>query len=194
MTDFNNKPFSVRLGGETGINPYRQVIERRLSDLSNYFQNRKLVDEMLKRGENPKIYEVYEIPQPSRSGLINVSCTILYPGKIGDEYYFTKGHFHVKEASEVYIGLKGEGMVLMQSADGTFKSENLKPGVLIYIPPSMAHRTVNVGGEKLVFLALFPSDAGHDYGSIEESGFAKIVVEENGKPSLKDNPNFPKNI
>jgi glucose-6-phosphate isomerase len=39
------------------------------------------------------------------------------------------------------------------------------------VPKEFAHRSVNVGDEALVFLAIYPSDSGHDYGSIERKGF-----------------------
>jgi glucose-6-phosphate isomerase len=51
---------------------------------------------MLQNGENPMIYEVFQIPQESVEGMFNVCCTVLHPGKIGDEYFLTKGHFHKK--------------------------------------------------------------------------------------------------
>lgn len=187
------EPFSSSLGGVTGICPYKARVERRLSDLSGYFQDEKLAKEMLSRGDNPRIYEVYEVPQPSIEGLLNVGCTILYPGKVGDEYYFTKGHFHQKKmTSEIYIGLEGEGVILIQDRRGEVKSIAIKPNILVYIPPNTAHRSINSGESRMVFLAVYPSDAGHDYESIERTGFAKIVVERGGKPTLEDNPQFRK--
>ena len=182
--------YSAKLGGKTGIYPYKVVVERRLADLREYFLNKRLVEEMLSKGENPLIYVVYEIPRKAE-GEFNVGCTILYPGKIGDEYYFTKGHFHAKEStSEIYIGMSGEGMILMQDKSGNTVVEEIKPGTLVYIPPRMAHRSINTGKKELVFLAIYPSDAGHDYETIRRMGFAKIVVEREGKPVLIDNPKY----
>nr|NIO36255.1 glucose-6-phosphate isomerase [Candidatus Bathyarchaeota archaeon] len=53
-----------------------------------------------------------------------------------------------------------------------------------------AHRSVNTGSDRLVFFAAYPSDAGHDYLSTERKGFAKVVVEGDGKPVVKDNPSY----
>ncbi len=182
--------YSAKLGGETGIYPYKAKVERRLTDLREYFLDRHLVEEMLSRGENPLIYVVYEIPRKTE-GEFNVGCTIIYPGKIGEEYYFTKGHFHAKEqTSEVYIGMSGEGIILMQDKSGRTVAEKIEPGTLIYIPPGMAHRSINTGKTELIFLAIYPSDAGHDYETIMKTGFAKIVVERDGKPTLIDNPKY----
>jgi len=185
------KSFSSRLGGLTGISPYEVKVERRLSALSGYFQDKRLVKEMLSKGEDPMIYEVYEVPQPEADGSLNVGCTVLHPGKVGGEYYFTKGHFHRKATtSEVYVGLEGEGLILIQDREGKVTSVALKPNLLVYIPPNTAHRSVNTGAKKLLFLAIYPSDSGHDYESIERTGFAKIVVERNGKPVVEDNPKY----
>jgi len=184
-----SEPFSSQLGGVTGIFPYMEKVERRLSDLSNYFQDEKFVKEMLFKGEDPMIYETYETPQPAVDGLLNVGCTIVHPGKIGGEYYFTKGHFHRKDStSEVYIGMEGEGLVLIENRSGETVSVAIKPDVLVYIPPNTAHRTINTGAGRLVLLAVYPSDSGHDYESIERKGFAKIVVERDGRPVVEDNP------
>ena len=155
------------------------------------FHNKRLVEEMLSKGENPKIYEVYEVPQKPVSGHLSVASTVIYPGKVGDEYYFTKGHFHEKEdASEVYIGLEGEGIILMQSCSGETRHLKIEPNVAAYVPPGFAHRTINVESGRLVFLAIYPSDAGHEYGSIAETGFAKLVVERKGRPIVIDNPQY----
>ncbi|MCD6469571.1 glucose-6-phosphate isomerase [Candidatus Bathyarchaeota archaeon] len=186
----SSEPFSLILGGKYGINPYKTKVERHLSDMKEYFLDKRLVEEMLSKGEDPLIYTVYEMPR-EKEGEFNVSCTIIYPGKIGKEYYFTKGHFHAKEpTSEIYIGMKGEGLILMQNRRGETRALKIEPNVLVYIPPGFAHRSVNTGNTELVFLAIYPSDAGHDYVAIQKTGFAKIVVEENGKPTLADNPKY----
>jgi len=190
-----SEPFSLQLGGVTGISRYEVRAEHRLSDLSGYFQDRKFVRQMLSKDEDPKIYEVYEFPQPAVEGLLNVGCTIVYPGKIGKEYYFTKGHFHQKEStSEVYIGLEGEGLILIQNRKGEVAHMTIKPGLLVQIPPNSAHRSINTGSERLVFLAVYPSDSGHDYESIERTGFAKIVVERNDRPVVEENPKYLKSL
>lgn len=180
--------FSVKLS-KAGLLPYSVKVERRLSDLRECFYDRRAVEDILSKGEDPLIYVVYEIGR-EREGELNVGCTIIYPGKIGDEYYFTKGHFHVKEVGEVYIGVSGEGLILMQDKEGELFAEEIKPETIVYVPPGLAHRSVNTGKTKLIFLAIYPSDAGHDYATINRMGFAKIVVERNGKPTLIDNPNY----
>jgi glucose-6-phosphate isomerase len=148
---------------------------------------------MLGRGKNPIVYEVYEVPQPPFEGLFSLACTVLHPGKIGREYYFTRGHFHSREpSSEVYIGLRGRGMLLLQTREGEVDHLPLEAGNVVYVPPMWAHRAVNTGKERNVFLAVYPSDAGHDYESIGRGGFAKLVIERGGRPVLIDNPLYKK--
>ncbi len=102
--------------------------------------------------------------------------TIILAGTVGDEYYMTRGHYHQKDSAEVYLGMSGTGLMLMQDRDGQFRIEALTNGVTVYVPPGWAHRTVNTGDQELVFLAVYFSDAGHDYRSIEEQGFAARVI------------------
>ena len=42
--------------------------------------------------------------------------------------------------------------------------------------------------EAYLFFYVYPSDAGHRYYIIRQKGFAKIVVKENGRPEVVDNP------
>lgn len=184
------KPFQVELDPKTGIpRRYERKLVRRLSDMRGFFSDNEFVEEKLARGKNPIIYEVYEISQTPSEGLFSLACTVLHPGKVGREYYFTKGHFHAREpTSEVYVGLKGKGMLLLQTREGRVAHLLLEAGSMVYVPPRWAHRTINTGKGKLVFLAVYPSDAGHDYEKIKRSGFAKLVVERGGKPTLISSP------
>ena len=60
----------------------------------------------------------------------------------------------------------------------------------MYVPPRWAHRSINTGKETLVTFFVFRSDAGHDYGTIEQKGYRKLVVEKDGKPVMIDNPKW----
>jgi len=164
-----------------------KLIIRRLSDVIDIFQDKKAAEEALK--ENPIIYKVYNVQIPEESGHLQHCISIVYPGKIGNEYYMTKGHFHkIKETSETYLTLKGKGKLVMQTPDQKSKVLNMKEGSISYIPPYWAHRTVNIGDEALIFFGVYRGDAGHNYGIIEKKGMAIIVVEEEGRPVIKNNP------
>lgn len=184
------KPYSTTLDLESWIiEPYNKKVEVRLRDMKNFYSDPEAVRRVLVERKNPLIYEVYECLQPSVEGQLDFAITIIHPGKVGDEYNMTRGHYHTKMvASELYFILHGEGFVVMQTEKGSAASMQLKKGQILYIAPGWAHRTINTGKERLTFLAVWPSDAGHDYGTIEEKGFRQIVIEEKGKPVVMENP------
>jgi glucose-6-phosphate isomerase len=169
-------PFSLALDWRTGsLEPATSAIRRHLSDMRGMYADAAAEHALIASGD-PLIYEVLLHDVPAVAGQLLAGTTVLYPGRVGDEYYMTKGHYHAKlDTAEVYLGLQGHGRLLLQ-ADGALKELEMRPGSLAYIPPSWAHRTVNTGDEPLIFLAVCPADAGHDYASIERDGFAGRVV------------------
>jgi glucose-6-phosphate isomerase len=182
-------PIGVNINLERGVIPGAKKLVRRLSDLKGYFQDEKAFEELMK--ENPIVYEVYAVEQEEHEGDLNFATTVLHPGKVGKEFFFTKGHFHAKpDRAEIYYGIKGKGGILLQTPEGKAEWIEMGPGTVAYVPPYWAHRTVNTGDEPFIFLAVYPADAGHDYGSIAEKGFSKLVIEENGEVRLVDNPRW----
>lgn len=149
-------------------------ITRRGKDMAGFYAEEAPPDAV--------IYEVYEL---ECTGDIMLAVTELKAGKVGNEYYMTKGHFHGNpEAGEVYFGLKGRGLLLLQTKDGETKEMELTSGTVACIPPGWAHRSVNTGEDDFIFLAGYPKDAGHDYGTIERQGFNKRVLEIDGKATV----------
>jgi len=53
---------------------------------------------------------------------------------------------------------------------------DMAPGIIGYIPPGWAHRSVNVGDGPYSFLAVYPGGAGHDYGWVLEHGMGRRVL------------------
>jgi glucose-6-phosphate isomerase len=141
--------------------------------------------------DNPLIYEVYATDLPESEGQVLYCTTVIYPGAVGDEYFMTKGHFHaLRDRAEVYVGLAGEGYLLLATDAGEARALKMEPGVITYVPPYWAHRTINCGSVPFVFLAAWPGDAGHDYATIETMGFPKLLVQRDGQPTLIDNPRY----
>ena len=138
------------------------------------------------------LYEVYEIVRPKNSGELMSGVSVVHPGKVGDEYFMTKGHFHtVLATAEIYYTHKGYGFMVMETPEGAWAVEELYPGRVLYIPPRWGHRSVNASAdEDLVMYFIYPGHAGHDYGTIEKQGFRKLVVERNGRPEIIDNPRW----
>jgi glucose-6-phosphate isomerase len=141
---------------------------------------------------DPVVYEFYELGAPEYPGDLAFGTSIVYPGKVGNEYFMTKGHFHtILETAEVYYTLAGEGAMLLENSEGDVALHFLMSGRALYVPKRYAHRSVNTGTTPLITFFVFRGDAGHDYGTIETKGYRKLVVEgSNGKPEMIDNPRW----
>lgn len=177
-----------RISGTPGR--YDKHIQRMLSDMRGQFVDQDAYQKMMAEGDRI-LYEVYEIGRPGIAGELMQGISIIHAGKVGDEYFMTKGHFHSRlEMAEVYYCLMGQGMVIMETPEGGQSSRELGPDSVVYIPPRWAHRSVNTGQQDLIFFFVYPSDAGHNYGTIEEYGFGKLVVERDHRPAIIDNPRW----
>jgi len=176
---------------KTGLSPDRPSIQRRLSEMAGMFSDEEQYAEMLAK-EDALIYEFYDMQVPAQAGEIAFGTSITYPGRVGDEYYMTKGHFHtILETGEVYYCLAGQGMMLMENPEGKWEAQTLEAGDAVYVPPRYAHRSINVSStDPLVTFFAFRGDAGHDYGTIESKGFRKLAVEKEGRPEITDNPKW----
>jgi glucose-6-phosphate isomerase len=174
-----------------GLSKTAVSTKRKLSNMKGMFADEAAFEKALVSGD-PLIYEFYEMGAPETAGNVAFGSSITYPGRIGSEYYMTKGHFHsILETAEVYYTLSGEGGMLLESPEGDVSFQELSPGRAVYVPPRYAHRTINTGGAPLVSFFAFRGDAGHDYGTIETKGYRKLVVEgKDGKPELINNPKW----
>lgn len=169
-------------------------IERTLASLQGQFADTKAYKEMLAKSDS-LVYEVYEVKRPEVSGELLMGISIVHPGKVGREFFMTKGHFHtVLDTAEVYLCLNGEGAMVMETPEGEAKVEILRPGRVLYVPPCWAHRSVcTARQEDLVTFFVYPAHAGHDYGTIEKQGFRKLVMDgEQGGIEILDNPRWRK--
>ena len=185
-------PFSVGWDPNDGImDDPDNHIERFLSKIKGMFLDVDAADAYLTEQGDVKVYEVYEKTIPQRDGEIQFCSSITHPGKIGGEYFMTKGHFHARrDTAEIYYCLRGRGYMMMELESGEYVMEEMYPGRTVYVPAFYAHRSINVGDEALISLAVYPGDAGHDYGSIETAGFKHLVVEKNGKPEVILTPRY----
>jgi glucose-6-phosphate isomerase len=144
----------------------------RVSDLTGVFAD----GDAWQRAEPQRtVYEVEMLDSPSQEGGLYVGVTHLQAGTVGDEYFMTRGHYHQRrEQGEVYFGLCGEGLLLLQTEQGEARLEAVTPGSVHIIPPFTAHRLINTGTETLSSLAVWPCVAGHDYAALA-GGFSLRV-------------------
>ena len=172
---------------DTGKSPGAVSTRRRLSQMQTMYRDAEAAARLVREGD-PLVYEFYELGAPEHAGDLAFGTSIVYPGKVGDEYFMTKGHFHtVLDTAEVYYCLAGKGGMLIESPEGDTAFHEFTPGQALYVPKRYAHRSVNTGTETLVTFFVFRGDAGHNYGAIETEGFRKLVVDRGGVPTLIDN-------
>lgn len=185
-------PFSFDLPEGSFIpNQYDNHIQRHLSKMAGQYLDTESFERMLEK-QDELLYEVYELKRPEVAGEILHGVSIIHPGKVGDEYFMTKGHFHeVLETAEIYYTLSGHGMMVMETPEGDWAVEKLEAGSVLYVPPRWAHRSVNTDPEQdLVMFFAYPGNAGHNYATIETQGFRKLVLEADGEPTIVDNPRW----
>lgn len=175
----------------TGLTEARPSLQRRLSDMSGMYADTAALSAAVD-ADDVLTYEFYDFGVPSLETEVAYGTSITYPGKVGDEYFMTKGHFHTRlESAEIYLCLSGQGLMLMESPEGDVQVEEFRPGRSVYVPGRYAHRSINTSpDESLITFFAFPGDAGHDYGTIETKGFRRIVLERDGAPVLVDNPRW----
>lgn len=200
MADFNVKEnkfdyvrgYTIDLDLKTGMSRMKETSKRYLSQMKGMFADDEAYEKMLKEQGDVLVYEFHEMGVPEEAGNLAFGCSITYPGKVGDEYFMTKGHFHtILETAEVYYCLSGHGYMLMENPEGDWLAYELTPGKALYVPERYAHRSINVDPkEPLRTFFVFRADAGHDYGTIETKGYRKLLVEREGKPEILDNPKW----
>jgi len=177
-------PFGVELDLEKGLmRGAKNHLVRRASDMRGYYADAAALQRLIGEENDPVHYEVFEVPVPENYGHLMYCISTLRPGLVGQEYFMTKGHYHsIPNTAEIYLCLRGEGYMVMKTAEGKFATERMTRGRMVYVPPFWAHRSVNTGtSEPLVSFCAYPAEAGHNYGDIAVQGFPKRLFAKNGE-------------
>ena len=176
---------------KSGLSHNKESLKRHLSAMKGIFADETAYAKHLE-DEDVLVYEFFDMGVPESAHDVAYGTSITYPGKVGDEYFMTKGHFHtVLDTAEVYYCLRGHGYMMMENPEGEWEARELTPGMALYVPKRYAHRSINISpSEPLVTFFAFPAHAGHNYGTIETQGFRKLIVEREGKPLIIDNPKW----
>lgn len=189
MSNPFDDPMSVQFDFETGaLSPCQKKTVRRVSDLSMMFYDSPAVERAILEGD-PAVYEILDEEFISSQTDMVLGVTRIFPGKVGNEYHFTKGHFHAQDnQAEMYFCTRGKGYLLLERESGEFQVQPWFPGAITHIPPGWGHRVVNTGRDTLIFVSCFHLSAGHKYEPVVERGFASVVVEQDGQPAILPNP------
>ncbi len=166
---------------------FSQQIARNASDMrGGYYADEAALEKLIAEQNDPIHYETFECDIPEEFGQVKFCISKLYPGRVGDEFFMTKGHYHTLiETGEQYLCLRGHGLMMMKTSDGECRWEEFAPGRMVYAPPYWAHRSINTGDEPLISLCLYPGNAGHNYGDILTEGFPKRAMFRDGKLVLE---------
>ncbi|MEM1288135.1 MAG: glucose-6-phosphate isomerase [Pseudomonadota bacterium] len=176
-------PLTGALGASTGH------YEKRLSDLEGLYQDQQAFERALRADGDRVVYSVHDVRPAQQSGDLIFGTTHMEPGRIGDEFFMTRGHIHATgNRPETYYGEAGEGLMLMEAPDGTISILEVHPKVMVYVPPFWIHRSVNTGTTPLVMSFCYPSDSGQDYEVIAKSGGMAVRIVADGA-GWKDVPN-----
>jgi len=165
--------------------------EKRLSELAGLYQDEAAFDAALAAGGDRMVYAVEDFRPSSRAGDMIFGVTRMLPGKVGREYFVTRGHIHARsDRPELYYGQKGSGLMLMESPEGEVRVAAIGTNDACYVPPFWIHRSINIGDDDLIMLFVYPADSGQDYDVIARSNGMKQRVVDDGKGGwmLIDNP------
>jgi glucose-6-phosphate isomerase len=172
-----DRPITFYFDMLTGHCAQMETLNRKLSYMKNMFSDAGAVEKVLSSGQDPLLYEFFDMGVPDSANDLAFGCSICYPGKVGEEFHMTKGHYHeVFDTAETYLCLRGHGLLMMETPDGDWSVQEMTPGSMVYVPGGWAHRSINVGNEPFITFYNFRGDAGHDYATIESLGFRKLVV------------------
>lgn len=168
-----------RMKGEPVIDQQRSI-----KDIAGIFLDQEAVKLILPETPVYTVQSWLPVAEGTPGGLFFGTSTII-SGKVGNEFFMTKGHFHAQsDRAEFYWGVQGKGMLILMDRNRRTWAEEVYPGSLHYIGSEIAHRLANTGDENLIVGACWPSDAGHDYEEIAVNGFSARLMEVDGNPKL----------
>lgn len=163
--------------------------EKFLIDLSEIYRDKEAYRLALVTDSGDPAYSVESSSVAEGSGALTIGVSTVVPGQIGDEFAMTRGHIHAKRAcAELYYGLSGQGVMLMESIHGETRAMEITPGVAVHVPGHWIHRSVNVGRVPFSTLFCYPTDAGQDYEIIgDASGMKQLVIATDQGWALREN-------
>lgn len=145
--------------------------EKRLRDLTGLYEDEGAFAALMAAANDPVVYDVCDFRPSDAPGDMIFGVTRMSPGRVGREFFLTRGHIHAKaDRPEIYYGQKGHGLMLLEAPDGQTRVVGIGPQTICYVPPYWIHRSVNVGSDDLVMMFSYPADSGQNYGIIERSG------------------------
>ncbi|NLC76057.1 MAG: glucose-6-phosphate isomerase [Clostridia bacterium] len=138
---------------------------------------------------------------------LRYDLTVILPGRIGQEYYKTVGHFHSLKPNsnetytEYYEVLDGEALFLLQKNNRSGEPDQVmviaaQKGDLVFIPPGFGHVTINPGEEPLVTANLVSNNLSPLYEPFADKHGAAYyyILTENDKADFVKNPHYIQSV
>jgi glucose-6-phosphate isomerase len=171
-------PVALSIRPETGrLEGSNARYEKFLPDLEGLYRDADAYRALLAADDGRPRYWVESSRTEDGPGGLITGISVLEPGAVGSEFAMTRGHLHaVADRSELYVGLSGRGVMILETLDGRSEVVDVSPGEAVYVPGHWVHRSVNVGAERFSTLFCYAADAGQDYGIIERAGGMKSLV------------------
>lgn len=166
---------------------------KRFADMRGVYADAAAYQAMLPAFGDTVVYEVTDFHPSAAPGDLIFGVTRMIPGRVGREFFVTRGHLHAKaNRPEIYIGCQGSGLMLLESPAGETRAVEIAPRTVCYVPPFWIHRSVNVGAGDLVMCFAYPADSGQDYEIIVRSGGmrSRIVADGAGGWVEEANPSW----
>lgn len=153
-----------------------------LRDLDGLYADEAAFTALLAAMGDAIVYEVTDYKPSSDAGDMIIGVTRMIAGKVGDEYFLTRGHIHARaDRPEMYYGESGRGLMLLESPAGEIRIVEMAPRTMCYVPPYWIHRSVNTGPDVLVMTFAYPADSGQDYDIIAKAGGMRSRIVDDGR-------------
>lgn len=176
------------MSGRTGVKRIR------IRDLQDLYADGAAFDRLAIAHGEDIAYEVQEFrPDRMAPHELVFGTSTLQPGKVGNEYFITRGHIHAEvDRPEIYYCLRGHGVMHMETPAGETHPVEMTPGTVVHVPAYWIHRSVNVGAEPLITPFCYPADAGQDYAIIERARGMRTLIVDDGDGGWKEieNPRY----
>jgi glucose-6-phosphate isomerase len=164
--------------------------QKRFGDLAGLYADAGAFEALAASRGDEVVYEVTDHRPNANAGDLITGVTRMGAGKVGDEFFMTRGHIHANvDRPELYFGLKGHGLMLMEAPDGETRTVEIRANTVCYVPPRWIHRSVNLGASDFVMLFCYPADSGQDYAIIERSNGMRTRIVDDGQGGWKCAPN-----
>lgn len=154
---------------------------------------RQHLKDVLMDPKSPGVKEPYFVIRGDKGQ----NVTILSPGKNGNEFNKTYGHFHNYQGVEIYRVVYGQGVLVMQRNDEIGEAKEvrvtgLRPGMTVEVPAGYGHALVNIGKTYLVVIDDAPNTtSAHNFEAVKEKhGFAYYIVDKKGEVGFEPNPYY----